>query len=485
MFDKKTILMFIFLFSIICNIKTQKFSKSWIYFTDKLQNENIYQQTLKETDSFTLERRKLHNNQEIDYYDLPVNPFYIQKVLRIVKKKNHNTSKWMNAITIEISETESILISKFIFVKSIEIVFSFKKSTPRNELNLISQMVGDSAIKQINADKFHEKGFYGQNVKILVLDSGFQLTHNVFKNLIVNDTYDFIHNRKDVSNHFTDIPSQFHHGTVVLGLIGGNDSGIIHGTAPKATYLLAKTEDLRSETPIEEDNFVRAIEWGEIRGAQILTASLGYTSWYTKSDYNGIKGVSTKAINIAIQKGMICCIANGNNGANGIGVPADSFYGISVGAVDANGNIGGFSSQGPTADGRIKPEISARGVSNNIIDVLTSDRFTTGSGTSYATPIVAGSIALMLNANPNLTVYQIYHSIISTGSLSTNPNNQYGYGILDVEKAFHFNNYPQSISCALNCGVNGVCFKQACLCFDQQDCGRNKCKKMNFLKYRL
>jgi subtilisin family serine protease len=239
---------------------------------------------------------------------------------------------------------------------------------------------------------------------------------------------------------------------------------------------LAKTEDLRSETPIEEDNFVRAIEWGEQRGAQILTASLGYTKWYTRNDYNGIKGVTTKAINIAIQKGMICCIANGNDGVSGIGVPADSFYGISVGAVDLNGNIGGFSSHGPTADGRIKPEISALGVSNNIIDVLTIDGFSTGSGTSYATPIVAGAIALMLNVNPNLTVYQIYHAIISTGSLSTNPNNQYGYGVMDIEKALNFSNFPQSVTCDLNCGANGVCFKQSCLCFDQQDCGRNKCK---------
>eukprot|EP01080_Neovahlkampfia_damariscottae_P009268 gene9268-1355_t len=465
------------------NFNTVNSVKSWIYFIDKIETESVYQETYQKLDELTISRRKISSTKQVDFYDLPISQEYINKILNIVSEKSYNEIKWMNAITIKITQKEAESISKLPFVRQIEKVFTLRKSKPVQEPETVKKYfdakdttygASFDQINQINAIPMHKQGFYGQGIRILVLDTGYRLTHNALKNVIVNDTYDFIHNRVDVDNHPDDALSQYHHGTKVLGLIAGNDSGIIHGSAPQATFLLAKTEDVRSETQVEEDNFVRAIEWGEQRGAHILSASLAYLDWYSKNDFNGIKGVTTKAINIAVQKGLICVLANGNSGPLGIGVPTDAFYSIGIGAVDVSGNLAVFSSHGPTADHRIKPEICARGVSNNIIDVNSNTAYSSGSGTSFAAPIVAGAISLLLNRNPTWNPYQVYHSVISTGSMKNSPNNHYGYGILDIDKASKVTDFPSDLNCNLNCPANSICYKQACICFDpQQNCSKN------------
>lgn len=143
-----------------------------------------------------------------------------------------------------------------------------------------------------------------------------------------------------------------------------------------------------TETIVEEDNFVRALEWGEARGAHLVSASLGYTDWYSRQQLDGRTAVTTRAVNAATNRGLLCVVAAGNAGEMGIGAPADAFYAISVGAVGTADEIATFSSRGPTADFRIKPEVCARGIAANVIDPKTISMYTVNYGTSFSTRMI-------------------------------------------------------------------------------------------------
>lgn len=302
------------------------------------------------------------------------------------------------------------------------------------------------------------------NKTILIIDSGFRLKHNCFKKIKVLDSFDFINNVKDVDNQPNDHPEQYQHGTRTLSLLSCNLNGTFMGVAPDANFLLAKTEIIDKELPVEEDYFVRAVEWGEARGAQILSSSLGYDKWYTRQDMDGKTAVTSKILNYAIRKGITCVISAGNSGEEGITAPADSFYTIAVGAVNSNNAITPFSSRGPTSDGRIKPEVCALGESVLTADVFNNEAFTRISGTSFSAPIVAGIATLISSKNPKWTPYDIYQSFISTSSRSNNPDNVYGWGVVDALKAAS-SNITGFYGCSINCTSNGACYNNTCFCY--------------------
>jgi subtilisin family serine protease len=184
--------------------------------------------------------------------------------------------------------------------------------------------------------------------------------------------------------------------------------------------------------PIEEDQYVAGLEWGESLGADIASSSLGYIDWYEFEDLDGMTAVTTIAVNTAIENGMVVVTAVGNSGTGGIVVPADAENVIACGAVDSDGNIASFSSQGPTADGRIKPEVCALGVSTYCAGVNSTSAYRYENGTSLATPLVAGAAACVLQAHPDWTPQQVREALMMTASDPENPDNQYGWGIIDV-----------------------------------------------------
>jgi subtilisin family serine protease len=215
------------------------------------------------------------------------------------------------------------------------------------------------------------------------------------------------------------------------------------GGAYDASFVLCKTEDVVTETPVEEDNYVAGIEFCELHGADLTTSSLGYIDWYTQADLDGRTAVTTIAVNIAAGNGVHCITAAGNSGHDAnpatstLGAPADGLYVISCGAVDDSGQIAGFSSSGPTADGRLKPELLAHGVNT----AVTSSRNTTGygtvSGTSLSTPIVASAVACLTQAHPGWTVAQMRAALMNTASDYaatglTDPLFIRGYGIVNA-----------------------------------------------------
>ncbi|MEE9166843.1 MAG: S8/S53 family peptidase, partial [Candidatus Neomarinimicrobiota bacterium] len=217
-----------------------------------------------------------------------------------------------------------------------------------------------------------------------------------------------------------------------------------------ARFLLAKTEIIDEEIEQEEDNFVAALEWGEVLGAQVASSSLGYIDWYSYCDMDGNTAVTTRAVDIAVSLGVVCVTAAGNQGAESppenpcdtlthyIMAPADADSVISVGAVNGSGTIAHFSSRGPTFDDRIKPEVCAKGVATACASPADSVSYTFKSGTSLSTPLVAGAAAVILSAHPDWAPMDVRKALIMTASRADSADNEYGYGVVDVWAAINF-----------------------------------------------
>ena len=287
----------------------------------------------------------------------------------------------------------------------------------------------------LGTDSLHSLGFRGENMTIAVLDAGFfKVDSNaMFDSLWNNDqilgTKDFVEPNGNVFSRST-------HGMMVLSIMGGNVPGKLIGTAPKAHYWLLRSEDADSEYPVEEDNWVCAAEFADSVGADIINSSLGYTVFFnakwdhTYQDMNGQVCRSTNAADIAASKGIIVCNSAGNSG-NGdwyfIGAPADADSIITVGAVDAQGKLAAFSSRGPSVDGRIKPTVCAMGegtfVSSSTGSVMS------GNGTSFSSPVMAGSVACLWQANNMVSNMKMIQTVIESSNRYNKPDSGYGYGI--------------------------------------------------------
>ena len=256
----------------------------------------------------------------------------------------------------------------------------------------------------IGIPSLHACGLTGAGVVVGVQDTGFQLDHEVFAHLDVLATHDFIDDDEDVGIEDGDPESQHRHGTSVLSLIAGWNEGVYAGVAPDVQVILSKTEDISKEVPSEEDMWVEGLEWVEELGADILTTSLGYSLWYDGlEDTDGETAVTSQAAAIAVENGLIVLNSAGNEGPDPMTVsaPADADGVIAVGATQFDGYIAGFSSRGPTYDGRIKPDVSAPGVDVYVADPATLAGYTRSSGTSFACPLTAGLVALLLEAYPD------------------------------------------------------------------------------------
>lgn len=480
----------------------------WVMFTDKPKVDNAaYDHAYNSLSDRAKVRRAKMGSTSVTDEDLPVDEGYILQIQQLLHSgaSIRRRSKWLNAVSVvDATRVEIEKIAELECVKEVEIVSKFVKSNLHDEVsskrslersaatNLESSFdygVADQQIKQINAHKLHEIGYNGTGVVVLVLDSGFHFSsHVAFSKLTVIDQYDFVQNDDNVDG------DSYDHGTQTLSLIGGMDPGKFYGVGFGAHFLLAKTEDVSSETSVEEDNFVAAIEWGEERGADILSASLGYAyPIYTdKSVFNGNTTISARGVNAAAKRGLICIIAAGNDGPgrSTVSTPGDAFGSITIGSVTSSGSISSFSSRGPTYDGRIKPEVCARGSSAWVVNQNSDVDYRTNSGTSFATPIVAGAVAVLLSVNSSLTPDNVRSALTLTASQSTSPDNSYGWGILNLEAAYHYVdtgicssrghsvggkcdcvdgytgfNCELEVSCDLTC-VNGFCGNDGiCTCF--------------------
>lgn len=460
------LLFFASIFFITPSFAAEAGGKYWIFFRDKgpcLRKSQLAQATELLSDR-SLKRRAKVSDRVVDYTDVPVFRPYIDELVR-GGIRPLVISKWLNAISANVSQEQIDAVKRFPFVKRVQRVASWQrrilpaeepakfildKGTRNHNFDYGNSLVQNDLI---NVPEVHDLGIHGEGVLIAVFDTGFQLEHEAFTYLNVVTQWDFINNDDDPSyDPEQDITSQIHHGTSILSIIGGYAPGELVGPAFGADFVLAKTEDSSSETPAEEDNWIAAIEWADGLGADVITSSVGYTDWYTPDDMDGNTAAITIAADLAVKKGIVVCNAAGNEGSipwKTVIAPADGDSVIAVGAVGSTGQIINFSSRGPTADGRIKPDVVAQG--GGVYTVLPSvnskepDRYKYVSGTSASCPQAAGVAALVLCAKPELIPIQVREALRQTADRAHQPDNNYGWGLLNAFAAVKFWGDPPSL----------------------------------------
>ena len=442
-----------FMFSIKAQIAPDKY---WVQFTDK--NNSPY--TINKPEEFLSERaiqRRQDYNIAIDNYDIPVNPSYIQAVAE-KGATILNPSKWLNGVSVETSNPSVIsAIESLPFVQQVRTLENDdmkqqikEKTFFANEFLTESRNMDHSyyygsarpQIYQLNGIELHNRGYKGQGMWIGICDGGFDHVdkHEVFVDMYENDrilgTKDFVYKNGNVYTESS-------HGTSCLSLMAGNIPNKYVGTAPLASYFLCRTENINSENIIEEYNWVSAAEFLDSLGIDVISTSLGYITFdnpqwdHVYEDLDGATSVITKGSEIACSKGILCVASAGNEGGNAfpyISVPADGENVLTVGAVGVNGQRAYFSSVGPTADGRIKPDVMAHGY--GVFVATPYDGYYDGSGTSYSCPVMAGMATCLWQANKQLPAREIREAIKQSSNNYSTPNNEYGYGIPDFMLAF-------------------------------------------------
>lgn len=414
-----------------------------VYLRDKGENTTDKYSASDLLSSRAVNRRLKAGIKTPDFRDLPVSKIYLNKISQSGLRL-HTTSKWMNtALFKSQSEFDIRTLLSLPFVSEVRIVKSPVKVKGYND-KLSFQILEADAIPfdrpltMINGSAMHHSGYNGENILIAVLDGGY-LNADIISSLKdlrtrkgIKRTYDFVNNSESVYNSSP-------HGTAVLSVLAGKIDGQIEGTAPGADYLLLKTEDIESEFPCEEDFWAAGAEFADSTGADIISSSIGYFSFddpifnYKYSDLNGNTSFITKIADIAASKGLLVVNSAGNERKNNwkkIIFPADGDSVIAAGAVDANNFIADFSSAGPSADGRVKPDNVAMGV--NIAVQISENMVGRVSGTSFSCPVLSGIAACLMQAAPRALNSDIIDVLHKCADRYNNPDSLYGYGIPDI-----------------------------------------------------
>jgi serine protease AprX len=451
---------FILYFSLAFSQQTGK-KAYYIEFTDKKDSPYSISEPLDFLSQRALDRREKHN-VDVSEQDFPVNPWYLDS-LRVRDAKILFTSRWLNAATVQV-DTELVItkIMELPFVKKTERVYRSNtdntKMVFQQELSMLSPQDGKNyyglafrQIEMLNGHKLHEMGYSGQGVLVAVLDGGFFKVDKLsaYKHLFDENrilaTYDFVHLNDSVYEDIT-------HGLYVLSAMAAKIPGQVVGTAPDADYILLKSENGESEFLIEEDAWVAAAEFADSCGADVINASLGYSTFndpdmnHTYEDMDGNTARSTIGADIASSKGILVVNSAGNSGNDPwkyITAPADGDSVFTIGAVDEDVNYVAFSSTGPTYDGRIKPDVVAMGL-NTVVTSTKDSVLSLVSGTSLSSPVMAGLIASLMSAFPEKTSFEIKDAIRKSAHLYTRPNNEMGYGLPDFYVAYQILKYSET-----------------------------------------
>jgi serine protease AprX len=437
---------------------------AWVYFRDKGPNKFQRMEEVKAGLSLKSVKRRLRQGLDelVDEYDLPAHGPYVEAVEKEAAAIRH-VSRWLNAVSVEANGQALQRIAGLPFVRRIEKVkvFAFREpvSPPQlkpevpsveAEAHILDYGPSLTQVLQMNVPALHDMGYTGRGVLVCMLDSGFNnLQHEALDHLNILATWDFVNGDPVVSDEAGQMGTG-NHGTNTLGAIAGYRPGRLIGPAFGASFILGKTENTEWERHIEEDHWIAGAEWADTLGADIISSSLGYRDQFTSGERNyssedldGNTTIVARGANIAAAKGILIVNSAGNEGAstppeNSLVSPSDSPWVVAVGAVNEQGVREGFSSTGPTADGRIKPDVMAQGSSVYSAGPGAADEYEYVSGTSFSCPLTAGAAALILEINPSWTNQDIMNAIKQTAGRGDNPDNLYGWGVLNaLEAAFY------------------------------------------------
>ncbi len=460
---KKLLPLFVFFISL------QLFSQedAWVYLKDKPNSATFLATPLTMLSQRSLDRRT-RQNIALDIKDVPVEATYYNQIKSTSEITVLAKSKWLNAIHVQGTKAKvNSLKNTFTFIQSIEFADNslnasgkkLPKSNAITKRNKFAEATTDfnygNATSQITINKgeyLHQQGYSGSGMHIAVIDGGFPNvdTMDAFQRIRDNNQilggYDFVkRNSNFYVQEFSGVNLINTHGTKVLSTIAGYIDGQFVGSAPDASFYLFITEDTVNEVPLEESLWVEAAERSDSLGVDVINTSLGYSVFfdetkynYSYSDMNGVTTFISRGAKEAVLRGMIVVTSAGNEGNDPykyMNAPADVETVFTIGAVNSSKLIAGFSSYGPTANGKIKPDALAHGWNTYVIDPITN-AMRTGSGTSYASPIMAGLVACFWQAFPNLTNTQIMQRIRETADRFNNPHEQYGYGLPNFETAY-------------------------------------------------
>ena len=433
---------------------SQVIEEAWVYFKDK---PNV-SSSLSNPSTILTQRaidRKQRFGITIDERDVPVNETYISNLKSQTGIQVMAKSKWMNAVHVRGTETNVNNLLTLNFVDHIE--YAKNKINSSNRVNQTTSKFDDqetmidfnygytaNQVEMISLDQLHLIDFTGDGLWIAVLDSGFPNvnTLSAFSRLRANNDlrggYNFV-NRTD--NYYSNLLDD--HGTRVLSTMAAYIENNYVGTAPDASYYLFVTEDVSSETPVEESYWVEAAERADSLGVDVINSSLGYFDFddskydYNQSQMDGKTAFVSRGAAIAAEKGMMVVNSAGNSGYNVDGTitaPADAENVFSIGAVDSDGNRTSFSSVGSTNQPSIKPDVMAQGA---IVPVVNkSGNLVGNNGTSFSSPIMAGAIACLMQAFPNISPETLRQQIRESGDNADSPDFLNGYGIPNFYTAY-------------------------------------------------
>ena len=428
-----------------------------VKFTDKSQNNYTLDKPEEFLSKKALDRREKFSIN-FDERDLPVTQQYVDS-LKGLGFKIQGVSKWLNCAVVI---CDSTLLEKLQTLSFVDYNYQWRKQKeekPKAEIQQLERPKikrkkqpdlamklpygkGANQVQMLNVQALHNLGFKGQGITAALLDAGFYKVNklNSFKPMMAKEhvlgTWDFADLEEDVYENDN-------HGMNVLSCITGYEPDYLIGTAPEAEVYLFRTEIGSSENIIEEFLWAMAAEKADSLGVDLIHSSLGYHKFdnpdksYSYSEMDGNTAISTIAADIAASKGILVTVSAGNEGDNPswkyITSPADADSVLTVGAVDKDQKIAYFSSNGPSFDGRIKPDVCAKGVNSAVQGA--SNHITHSNGTSFSGPIMAGACICLMQAHPKAPVMTIINAVKTASSQFDNPDNIYGYGIPDFELA--------------------------------------------------
>lgn len=428
-----------------------------IKFTDKPSSDTYFANPTTMLTQKALDRRAKYNI-ELNIQDVPVEASYVTQV-EALGIQTIAVSKWFNGVFAWMTETQISQAENLSFVAEVEslvrnpgllkniipVADKFQLETQNASFNVFDFNYGvtETQVTQLNLDYLHNLGFTGEGLTIAVLDNGFPGVDEV-------SGFAYIRNNGQIKGGYNfvdgndDIYSQGTHGTVVLSTIAGYLENQYVGTAIDADFYLYITENTDGEMPDEEIFWIAAAEEADRIGVDVINTSLGYNEFddsrynYTYEDMDGQTAFITRGAQIAAEKGMMIVNSAGNSGNDSwhyITAPADGVDVFTIGAVDDSGNPAGFSSYGPTADGRIKPDVAAHGSWTYVIDPDGS--IGNSSGTSFSSPIMTGAMACFIQAFPEVHPMILRQKVRESANHFNNPTGQLGYGIPNFEEAYN------------------------------------------------